>query len=431
MITLSDLSEDQLNAYNSIIEWGRYNRSSKPVLVLGGYAGTGKSSVLGVFARESGIDPIAFCAYTGKAASVLRRKLLDGGVQTRSRVIRTSKDEGPDEYYETGTFIGRPYCGTIHGLIYMPVIDDKTGKIKGWEKRQELDVSYKLIVIDEGSMVNDEMLSDLRNYGVQILLVGDHGQLPPVSGMGSLMQYPDIRLEKIHRQAEGNPIIQLSAQIRKTGQLNKSLQDDEHVRFEPIQRLKWLLKKRYQNSCTLFDKIVLVYTNKRRAGINQAIRETMDLRGAPTVNEQVICLRNQRDINVYNGMRGLITRDQGRSTIWPWQLQAEIDFVEDSIKANVTMCAQQFGRERTFDDYVDVETALFETTGKRFTVSNWKAAGGLYDFGYALTVHKSQGSGFDDVWVVAERPGIVDNDGWKRWLYTSVTRSIRKVTIFS
>lgn len=53
----------------------------------------------------------------------------------------------------------------------------------------------------------------------------------------------------------------------------------------------------------------------------------------------------------------------------------------------------------------------------------------LFDFGYAMTVHKMQGSQFDDLVVLAERPGPVDNESWKRWLYTAITRAASRLTV--
>ena len=431
-LRLRDLSPDQRVAYDAVTDWAYDNVQSKPILIVGGYAGTGKSALLGVFARESGIDPVAFCAYTGKAASVLRRKLLDGGVQTRGRVLKKANDNAPEGYYETdSTFQGRPYCGTIHSLIYKPIVNEKTGRIERWERRDELDAPYKLLIIDEGSMVSDDMLSDLRNYGIQILLVGDHGQLPPVNGMGSLMQHPDVRLEKIHRQAENNPIIKLSAQIRKTGRFDRKLADGQHIFFRPVPHLQNVLGKRYRGVAgdDLFKLVTLVYTNRRRAGINLITRGILGKSGPPRVGEQVICLRNQRELSIYNGMRGIVTREQGRNRGWPWQIQVEVDFVEDRVKANVRMCAQQFGRERTFDDFADVEKALLQTAGKNFPINSWSEVGGLFDFAYAATVHKFQGSQVDDVLLIAERPGPVMEADWRRWLYTATTRAVDRITI--
>lgn len=431
-LQLHDLSPDQHAAYNQITEWAHYNYSSQPILTVGGYAGTGKSELLGVFAREGGIDNIAFCAYTGRASSVLRGKLMRGGISTRGRVLKGANENLPAGYYETdSTFQGKPYCGTIHSLIYKPIVNERTGRIDRWERRDELDAPYKLLVLDEASMVSDEMLDDLSSYGIQILAVGDHGQLPPVGGLGSLMQDPHIRLEKIHRQAENNPIIALSAEIRNTGRINRKFADGQHIFFDTIPHLRHLLGKRYRGlaGAELFKLATLCYTNRRRAGTNLLTRTVLGLNGPPKVGEQVMCLRNQRDKNIYNGMRGLITRDQGRHAVWPWQLQAEVDFVEDDVTANVTMIAQQFGHDRTFNDFEEIQKQLFQTSGKKINIDNWSQVGGLFDYGYAATVHKFQGSQVDDVLLVAERAGPCTDDQWRRWQYTAITRAVKRITI--
>lgn len=389
-LQLHDLSPDQKSAFDTIMSWVRFNEHSQPILTLGGFAGTGKSTILGVVAKHSGVVPIAFCAYTGKASSVLRRKLKDQGILTRARVNRTARDEGPDGYYAAAEQSDKPFCGTIHSLIYQPIVDPKSGRIEGWVQREELDAPYKLIVIDESSMVSDEMLSDLRNYGVQILAVGDHGQLPPVAGMGTLMRNPDIRLEKIHRQAEGNPIIKLSAVLRQTGKFDRKYADGKHIQFKSIAVLRPLLQQRYTKAepSELMKMVTLCYTNRRRAMVNALTRGLMLRSGPPKHGELVMCLRNNKDMGVYNGMRGIITETRGRHPRWPWQMQNEVDFVEDDVRAVVTMCAQQFGREKTFSDFEELEAAIKETAKAVVHINNWTAVGGLYDFGYAMTVHK-------------------------------------------
>ncbi|MDV7400396.1 hypothetical protein RZS08_53770, partial [Arthrospira platensis SPKY1] len=65
--------------------------------------------------------------------------------------------------------------------------------------------------------VDKDIWEDLLSYKIPILAVGDHGQLPPIRGDFNLMAKPDVVLEKIHRQAENNPIIQLSIMARTEG----------------------------------------------------------------------------------------------------------------------------------------------------------------------------------------------------------------------
>src|SRR5208282_6828508 len=104
-----------------------------------------------------------------------------------------------------------------------------------------------LIIVDEASMVADDMVRDLQSFHVPILAVGDHGQLPPVGGVGSLMKNPMLRLEQIHRQAEGNPIIALSKMIREQGRIPDELPGDA-VRFGKLRFVENLLEERYTDA---------------------------------------------------------------------------------------------------------------------------------------------------------------------------------------
>ena len=104
------------------------------------------------------------------------------------------------------------------------------------------------------------------------------------------------------------------------------------------------------------------------------------------------------------------------------QLQGSVEFPEDEIAAHpYTMLAQQFGREKTFSSS--------EELSKETGLHSFSMAGSLFDFGYAMTVHKMQGSQFDDLVVCAERPGPVGEEDWRKWCYTAVTRAASKLTV--
>jgi len=495
-ITVEQLSNDQRRAYDEIMRWieRSYMGDDVPVLTLGGYAGTGKSTLVSLVAAQVNLP--AFCAYTGKAASVLRRKLREAGVNTVG-AQRPNKDGTP-------SLENRPFCGTIHALIYRPcsclepqpvklekpcpekncphetqwamggsvcagghvdLIDDekafeklkpKTKLIyaqKGpdgvctlcggrqWLRREALDRHYDLIIVDEASMVDDKMLRDLLSYGVPILAVGDHGQLPPVGGTGSLMKSPTLRLERIHRQAEGNPIIALSKMIREDGRLPDGDLGDA-VRFERLRFVDRIVEERYENASPkrLLEMGLACYTNRRRVGLNIAVRRARGVsrtgRELPVEGEHVICLRNIKARDglppIANGMRGVLLSDAvprpnvnasgkkiGESET---QLLGNIAFPEDDIEAHqYELLWKQFNRDKTFQNPED----LARETG----IYSFSMAGALFDFGYAMTVHKCQGSQFDDLVVCAERPGPVSDDDWRRWLYTSVTRASKRLII--
>jgi exodeoxyribonuclease-5 len=449
-ITVENLSNDQRNAYDSIMRW--VSNPNLPLLSLGGYAGSGKSTLVSLVANE--IELPAFCAFTGKATSVLRRKLRTAGTET----VLAQRQRGM--YGEPSN---KPFCGTIHQLIYAAceclepeVVEDvdENGKVtkkfiypekdengncvecggKGWHRREALDRSYGLIIVDEASMVDDGMLADLRGYGVPILAVGDHGQLPPVSGTGSLMKNPNLRLEKIHRQAEGNPIIALSKMIREEGRLPEIFDGGDAVCFGQLRFVNELIEERYADASPerLLEMGLACYTNRRRVGLNDAVRRARGTVGGPfSAGEHVICLRNMKAEGgrqpIANGMRGVLQSDvkikknhKGEES--ETHIVGSIAFPEDEIKAHTyEMLYQQFRREKTFSSVEE----LSRETGLR----SFSEAGALFDFGYAMTVHKMQGSQFDDLVVCAERGGYMDNEDWKRWLYTAVTRASKKLTV--
>lgn len=449
-LTVKDLSPDQMHAYDSIMHWVETREHSEdPLLSLGGYAGSGKSTLVSLVAEQ--VELPAFCAFTGKATSVLRRKLRAAGTETVG-AQRQQRDDLPVS--------SKPFCGTIHQLIYAAcecrepeVVEDtdENGKVtrtfiypekdengncvqcggEGWHRREALDRNYGLIIVDEASMVDDAMLTDLRGYGVPILAVGDHGQLPPVRGTGSLMKSPDLRLEKIHRQAEGNPIIALSKMIREEGRLPEVTHNgsDDTVRFFGLRYVEDVVRDRYESASAerLLEMGLACYTNRRRIGLNDAVRRARGTAGvAPRKGEHVICLRNMSmkggRTPVANGMRGVLTNDVQDVEDSDTHVLGSVAFPEDGIEARpYEMLIAQFGREKTFST---VEELVAETGIRSFS-----SAGALFDFGYAMTVHKMQGSQFDDLVVCAERGGYMTNEDWKRWLYTAVTRAASKLTV--
>ena len=450
-ITTNDLSKDQRVAYDAIMKWAD-GGSGAPVLSLGGYAGSGKSTLVSLVAEQ--IELPAFCAFTGKATSVLRRKLQSAGTETCVAQRRKHGGDAPSN---------KPFCGTIHQLIYAacecrePEVveeEDENGKMvktfiypekdedgncvlcggEGWHRREVLDRNYGLIIVDEASMVNDEMLRDLRGYNVPILAVGDHGQLPPVRGVGSLMKNPTLRLEQIHRQAEGNPIIALSKIVREQGRLPDSFDGGDAVRFESLRSVERIIEERYAGASAerLLEMGLACYTNKSRVGLNDRVRRARGTAGkAPAAGEHVICLRNMRaeagHAPVANGMRGVLTSDvtskiDHRGVESNTHVVGSVAFPDDGIEAHkYEMLYQQFRREKTFASPEE----LVRETG----LHSFSAAGELFDYGYAMTVHKMQGSQFDDLVVCAERGGYMSNEDWRRWLYTATTRASKKLTV--
>lgn len=381
------LSPDQAAALRQIGAW--YRAKAAPYLALGGYAGTGKTTLVAYLRlklREFDEDArVAFCAYTGKAARVLQERLREQRVPRKQDSV-----------------------STIHSLIY------KSGGAEPavnplWERKEELD--RDLIIVDEASMVDETIWRDLLSFKIPILAVGDHGQLPPVGSSFSLMKEPQIRLERIYRQAADSSIIEVATLARTTGvipvqefgagvrKLDRSLPETGLVVQELLE--SWRP-----------DLLVLCGYNHTRVKLNAAIRQYRDIESPePVSGDRVVCLRNNRLKKVYNGMTGRIVRCVPVDEMW---YEAEIEPEGEDYTYSGYILRQQFGA---------LETA------KDMPVAPDGERGDLWDFGYALTVHKAQGSQAQRVLVFEERFARASEEDWRRWLYTAVTRAEQELTL--
>lgn len=425
-LTRSSLSPDQRTVYESMLDW---TRSSTPILTVGGFAGTGKSTLLGLFATEMSHLKIAYVSFTGRASSIIGKKLNASGVATTNRALTDSdvKLDGPwgHLFYSAGDpETDLPFCGTIHRLLYRPFINNVTEELMGWEKRLQLDRGYDLVVIDEASMVTPDVVTDMQQHGARVMAVGDHGQLPPVMGDGSLMARPMLRLEKIHRQAEGSPIIQLSRILREEGRLARELADGNQLRFGsardiPNPKLAAML------SHEKLDAAVLCWRNATRVHVNRSVREHLGFAGkAPQVGEPLVALRNSAPI--FNGMRGLVTEEA--TSPFPdqwWLLKTQIEFPDEGVPpTDQEVCRDQFHRPRPFESVDELKKQGIQA----YTMS---AAGRLYDFAYAMTIHKMQGSQVKHAVVVVDWKPDYSNDMTRRLAYTAATRAVERLTVLT
>jgi len=286
-------------------------------------------------------------------------------------------------------------------------------------------IDYDLIVVDEASMLPLWLFERLVSYGVPLLLVGDHGQLPPVSDGNEpdvgIMDDPDVRLEKIHRQAETNEIIATTRYIRENGGLPADLKDSEHIRVVDERQAQELLRKLYATE-QLEDIATLVHANWERKLWNQHARNARGLSGSSIVRgDQVICLRNRNGI-LFNGMRGVVESDPVDRDLWA---SAKFYFPDDDLDVSGWMLKEQLSkeRERTFSNPLEVE----EATG--FRPKPFERAGLLLDYGYALTVHKMQGSQAKHIFFSPRGSKHMGEQEYTRWCYTGASRAISNLYI--
>jgi len=388
------LNSDQQTVLQAILLWLE-NRTTAYISV-GGYAGTGKTTLIAYFRNELATQVkwknvnVAFCSYTGKAASVLRTKLQDANAMR------------PNDS-----------CSTIHSLIYRPVLDD-VGQISSWERA--ITLNYGLIVIDEGSMINAVIWQDLLRFNIPILVVGDHGQLPPIEGGFNLMQKPDLRLERIVRQAEDNPIIALSKQVRE----GKPIPYGTHGSVRKYSLQEYDSMDVFESLFTSKDDdyLCICGINRTRVGLNQKIRALKEFElPTPQRGDRVICLKNNHAKAIYNGMIGRL-KEIAPEDHW---YNVEVDFDGMRLPYSGKILKYQFNQQKTVKaDTLGLPPGLSE-----------RQFGDLFDFGYALTCHKAQGSEAQRVVVFEERMRMYDDEMWRRWLYTAVTRAREELYIFA
>lgn len=376
------LSTDQKFALDALLSWTSSPKDQ--FITLGGYAGTGKTTLIGLLRqlarKKNAKSKWAFVSFTGKASRVLGNSLLE----------QRAKFKGD-------------YIGTIHSLIYSPIEDARTQEIVGWEKKDNLKAD--IIVVDEASMVTGEIWNDLLSFKVPIIAVGDHGQLPPVGTKFNLMEKPILKLEEIHRQAKDNPIIQLSVEVRKNGQVPfeefskkvKKLSRADHETGELVEDL-------FRGFDT--ETMVLCGFNRTRVELNKYIRNLLEIDSIePQAGDQVICLRNNHKKQIFNGMIGNIERIESANDA---NYLVEINFPDYDQFYKGEILKEQFGAQSPMNMGAD----------RKRTINS-----DLFDFGYALTVHKAQGSQSKRVILFEERFPQMDDEMYRRWLYTGVTRA--------
>ena len=347
--------------------WLKSARGRASVFRLFGYAGTGKTTLAKHLA--DGIDgKVLFAAFTGKAACVMRSKGCHG-------------------------------AATIHSLIYKT--RDSGEETPSFELWHEAPASKaKLIVVDECSMVDAELAQDLISFGVPLLVLGDPAQLPPIQGGGFFTNAaPDAMLTEVHRQAQDDPLVRLSMRIRA----GSTLPEGRYGATEVVRR-DALDPARVLNA----DQI-LVGRNATRRAYNTRLRQRRGFADElPMAGDKLVCLRNNRRKGLFNGALWLVSeRPRSRRQIIRMRLKPDDDLGERTTKVSV--------RPECFTGTIE---QLDWPARKRYDE---------FDFGYVLTVHKAQGSQWDDVVLFDESSAFPDNRD--RWLYTGVTRAAKRLTV--
>lgn len=356
-------SPEQDAALLAVERWRRAGESQ--VFRLFGYAGAGKTTLARHFAENAGVD-VAFAAFTGKAAHVMRQKGCAGAT-------------------------------TIHALIYRPAAADEEGEPAFALRRDAPAAKADLIIIDECSMVDEDLGRDLLSFAKPVLVLGDPAQLPPVKGGGYFTEAePDFMLTEIHRQAADNPIIRLSMAIREGEDFN-----------ETSEACRVIGKNDVDTDEIVAADQVLVGANRTRKRYNDRLRELLGRDDeTPEAGEKLVCLRNNKKKGLLNG--GIWTVDRRMSP--------------RGQRLRYSVRPEEGGKA------VTVSTPRrFFTEGPDAVPWTQRKGADEFDYGYALTVHKAQGSQWDDVVLFDE--SYMFREHARQWLYTGVTRAAKRLTL--
>ena len=424
----------QAKAISEIKDWFNNRTKDQQVFRVFGYAGSGKTTItkhaiaeLGLEAREKDDDAsdgdVLYAAFTGKAALVMTRKGTPAST-IHSLIYRVS-EATPAEIDKVKKEIAS-IKANLH--LFDPgarLLEES--RLRSLEIRlvdihkptfvlneQSIVREAALIVLDEVSMVGEDMARDLLAFGKPILVLGDPGQLPPIKGEGAFTQAtPDIMLTEIHRQAGESAIIRLATLARE----HKTIPYGEHDTFV------WKMPR---NSVAPEQMLnggqVICGRNATRINLNIALKQAAGFDAAyPTgKGEKIICLKNRNDIGIVNGMFLELTdlRDQNEAC-FSAVIRTEDGDLVGGTEENPDRHHIYKGH---FDDHVLLDP-------ERYRRDHWVKKGLIEAvWGYAITCHKAQGSQWENIIVYDDGLGRTPEDR-ARWLYTAITRAERGLVI--
>jgi exodeoxyribonuclease-5 len=358
------LSQEQTDALSAISKWT--DQVDKPYFTLGGYAGSGKSTLVRHLIDRLpslGYNAPALCTLSGKAASVLRQK-------------------------------GNARACTIHSIFYFSV--KTNGGMRFFPRtRNQIREVCDFIIIDEASMISSQIHRQLLSAELPVLYIGDHGQLPPIGDDPGLMQKLDVELKTIHRQALDSPIIQYAHAVRK-GKYPQL----PGINYSSFRDPTWLAAPFARNP----HLQCIVSLNTQRVRINSAIRSALKFAEPLVPGERIMSLRNNYDLGLFNGdiHTVLSIADRPGAQVLPVTLKTPLG---DQVTCSLSI--PSLSMEKLPNEWDR------DTQGEPF------------HYAYAITAHKAQGSEWGEV-LVAEQPCRA----WsrERWLYTAVTRAKESLT---
>lgn len=397
-----ELNKMQGVASNMFQDWYKHpEKRERPWFEISGAAGTGKTTVVKHIISNLGLkdSEVIFMAFVGKAALALRLSGVNGRTIHSiiyKIVVRNKRDDNGNVIYIGGKPITESY----------------------FVKVNELPEGTKLLVVDEGGMVDSNIGKDILSFGIPTLVLGDLHQLPPVFGTSLFLHKPDVILNEIMRQAKDSSIIYL-AQLAMHGiMIPYGKYNDGECEV--------IRKQDLTDAHLKSADLVICSTNRMRDTINWYMRkniygidETVIVPG-----DRLICRQNcwdvllnddslGIDVALVNGMIGTV-KNTNRNTATP-KVSMNIDF-------------QPEFSEKCFKDIPISSSYVLSGVEKRKMVNPKFAPYTLFELGYCSTCHLAQGSQYPHIVIYLDTSPST-SDYFCKWLYTAITRARYSLTL--
>jgi exodeoxyribonuclease-5 len=467
IVDVDVLNSDQREAFEELRDF-ICDRDDENVFVLKGWAGTGKTFCISVLVRyilevvhpKSAWYKIAVTGPTNKSVRVIKK---------------TSNLKNPRVTFQT-----------IHKLLGLTekITNDGQQVFVNQEKNFKPQItSIKLLIIDEVSMLNDELFHEVLKYRdkLKIICMGDPAQIPPV-GKPDCIPFRDeladtygiktLQLKKIMRQKEGNAIIESSVKIRKdlwseknpVAPVTSLNTDGEGVEFlnlndsDTRRGFSEILSKYFRSDEFKNDSEyckIIAWRNKTVTSMNNVVRRiifgeeesrTKILVGEKLIaNTPIIIQGNLILFNTNDEFSVESTKIKEKNMV----LKTFSPVVEVKLKfydAVVTYLNDDDEIEKTSIEILHEDSEIeftkianllklkaIEKKGRdRSWIDYYDFLRNFADvnFGYSITCHKSQGSTYNTTFVleddINQNYNIVERN---RILYTSYTRSSKKLYV--
>lgn len=398
-----DYTDDQTATLNLVANAIDVHSGTKEVII-SGFAGTGKTTILYNMVKyalsNNKFKELFILAPTNKALVVLKSKIA----------------------------LNEKYFSTLHSVLYGA--PDEDGQ---WIQSKTL---YNSIVfIDESSMISVEILQDIRKtfQNCLIIYLGDGYQLEPVGNDPKLLKNPNIVLQQVMRNA--GDILNYSIDIRN----NKKIIAPTSYNTINIVSFNQALNIYIEELKKEKDSIFLVADNKKRVEVNKVVRRALQYNEEIVNNEKLIAINNSSYlangetfiINNFKIKNKLLIEFRGFNDVFYNQYCVCIEVDKKCVIVLPECNTPSFHSSQfSYIDYdileklVGTDNIQFDESGRYHSLKKEVI---ICTYAYAISVHKSQGSQWEKVYVNIPNYKAKWDEG--RWYYTAITRAVKELVI--